>query len=42
MNFDAISKNAKISKIGLLEPKLWKIREIKVLKKFCQIIREKS
>ena len=24
MNFNAISKNVKIIKIGLLEPKLWK------------------
>ena len=27
MNFDAISKNAKILKIGPVEQKLWKIRQ---------------
>ena len=32
MNFDAISKNVKIFKIGPVEPKLWKIREITLLK----------
>ena len=32
MNFDAVSKNAKILEIGPLEPKLWKIREITVFK----------
>ena len=32
MNFDAISKNAKILKIGPLEPKLWKFRETTVVK----------
>ena len=31
MNFDAISKNVKILQIGPVEPKLWKIREIKVV-----------
>ena len=29
-NFDAISKNVKILKIGPVEPKLWKIREMAV------------
>ena len=28
MNFDAVSKNAKILKIGPVEPKLQKIRQI--------------
>ncbi len=28
MNFDAISKNVKILKIGPVEPKLWKICQI--------------
>ena len=32
MNFDAISKNVKNFKIGPVEPKLWKIREITLLK----------
>ena len=32
MNFDAISKNVKIVQIGPVEPKLWKIREITLLK----------
>ena len=32
MNFDAISKNVKIFKIRPVEPKLWKIREITLLK----------
>ena len=32
MNFDAISKNAKILKIGLVEAKLWKIRQIAAYK----------
>ena len=32
MNFDAISKNVKILKIGPVEPKLWKICEITVFK----------
>ena len=32
MNFDVVSKNAKILEIGPLEPKLWKIREITVFK----------
>ncbi len=27
MNFDAVSKKAKILKIGLVEQKLWKIRQ---------------
>ena len=28
MNFDAVSKNVKILKIGPVEPKLWKNRQI--------------
>ena len=32
MDFDAISKNVKILQIGPVEPKLWKIREITLLK----------
>ena len=32
MNFEAVSKNANILKIGPLEPKLWKNREITVFK----------
>ena len=31
MNFDAISKNVKISEIGPVEPELWEIREINVV-----------
>ena len=31
MNFNAISKNAKILQIGPIEPKLYKIREINVV-----------
>ena len=29
-NFDAISKNVKILKIGLVEPKLWKNHQIAI------------
>ena len=31
-NFNAVSKNVKILQIGSIEPKLWKIREIIVVK----------
>ena len=31
MNFDAISKYLKVLKIGPVEPKLWKIRQINVV-----------
>ena len=41
-NFDAISKNVKILKIGPVEPKLWKIRHKNVFTKTVKKLAQKT